>query len=372
MESLGALAGGIAHDLNNVLGPIMLSLAILKDKADDEDTTKLLDILADSAQRGAGMIRQILSFARGVSGSRLLVQVRHLIEEMAAIANDTFLKHVDIKTSVPSDVWTIIGDPTQLHQVLLNLCVNARDAMPRGGTLTISGENVHVDAHYAAFAPESKPGPYVMIEVEDTGTGMPPKTLEKIFDPFFTTKELGKGTGLGLSTTLGIVKSHGGFLRVYSEPGQGTKFKIYLPASTEASATAINEPEAEMPHGNGELVLVVDDEAAVRQITRQTLEAYGYRVLLANDGAEAVAIFGERHREIDIVLTDMMMPIMDGPATIQVLRRIEPRIPIIAASGLSTSEHVSRATRLAIQHFLPKPYTARTLLTVLGGIRSQR
>ncbi|HEY3664009.1 MAG TPA: PAS domain S-box protein [Chthoniobacterales bacterium] len=369
MESLGALAGGIAHDLNNVLGPIMLSLDLLSDKVIDADGAKLLNILADSAQRGANMVRQILSFARGVSGSRLLVQVRHLIEEMAEIANDTFLKHVEIKTSVPSDIWTIVGDPTQLHQVLLNLCVNARDAMADGGTLTLSGENVQVDANYAAFAPEAKPGPYVMIEVEDTGTGIPQETLDKIFDPFFTTKELGKGTGLGLSTTLGIVKSHGGFLRVYSEPGQGTKFKIYLPADTEASAGASNEPEAEMPHGNGELVLVVDDEAAVRQITRQTLEAYGYRVLLASDGAEAVAIFGEHHHEIDVVLTDMMMPIMDGPATIQVLRRIKPTIPIIAASGLSTSEHVSRATRLDIQHFLPKPYTARTLLTVLGGIR---
>jgi PAS domain S-box-containing protein len=364
MESLGTLAGGIAHDLNNVLGPIMLSLSLLEETA-TEDTQDLLAILTSSARRGSDMVKQILSFARGVSGGRLLVQLAHLIAEIEKIANETFLKHVAIRTKVPSDTWTVVGDPTQLHQVLLNLCVNARDAMPSGGILTISAQNLHVDSHYAALDFGGTPGPYVLIEVEDSGSGMPPEVLEKIFDPFFTTKAVGEGTGLGLSTSLSIVKSHGGFIRVYSEPGLGTKFKIYLPADTEISSDALNEPAIEAPRGSGELVLVIDDEASVRQITKQTLEAFGYRVLLAGDGSEAVAIFVKQRAEIDVVLTDMMMPIMDGPAAIKALHEMKSDLPIIAASGLSTSDHIARASTLGVRHFLPKPYTADNLLRTL-------
>jgi CheY-like chemotaxis protein len=255
-----------------------------------------------------------------------------------------------------------MGDPTQLHQVLMNLCVNARDAMPNGGTLTISAENLNVDAHYAGLNLEAKSGPYVFIQVEDSGSGIPPGMVEKIFDPFFTTKEVGKGTGLGLSTSLAIVKSHGGFLRVYSEVGKGTKFQINLPARTGASAGTDAEIAIEMPRGHGELILVVDDELSVRQITQQTLEAFGYEVIVASDGAEAMAIYAQRGAEIAVVITDMMMPVMDGPATIQMLRKINPAVRIIAASGLSASNQISS---LGVKHFLPKPYTAETLLKVL-------
>ncbi|MDB6175243.1 MAG: sensory box protein [Chthoniobacteraceae bacterium] len=365
MESIGTLAGGIAHDLNNVLGPIMISLEVLKMRFPDPASAKLISILDSSAQRGADMVRQVLSFARGVEGRRMELQIRHIIQEIEKIANDTFLKHIQVRTIIPYDLWTVVGDPTQMHQVLLNLCVNARDAMPDGGTLTISAENRFLDTHYAALNLEAKAGPYVSLQVEDTGIGMPPEIIEKIFDPFFTTKEVGKGTGLGLSTSLAIVKSHGGFFRVSSEPLKGTRFKLYIPAKTEATAETAAKVAAELPLGNGELILVVDDEAAVRQITQATLEAFGYQVLLACDGAEAVAIYATRRAEIAAVLTDMTMPVMDGLATIQVLRKLNSTLRIIAASGLSSSGDVARACGSDIKHFIAKPYTADALLKVL-------
>jgi len=365
MESIGALAGGIAHDLNNVLSPIMMALAVLKTKFPDPASLELLEILGSSARRGADMVRQVLSFARGVEGRRMEVQIKHLISEIEKIARDTFPKNIDLRTDVPHDLWTVIADATQLHQVLLNLCVNARDAMPDGGALLISAKHITLDEHYSGLDPEAKPGPYILLEVEDSGAGIPPDVVEKIFDPFFTTKGIGKGTGLGLSTSLGIVKSHGGFVRVYSELGRGTKFGVYLPAQTEASDHTAAEIAVEIPRGNGELILVIDDESFVRRITQQTLEAFGYRVILASDGAEAAAAYASRSAEISAVLMDMMMPVLDGPATIRVLRKMNPAVRIIAASGLSASGPDVSAVNLGVKHFLAKPYTAETLLKTL-------
>ena len=365
MESIGTLAGGIAHDLNNVLGPIILALDIMSARFPDTESQELISLIGSSAQRGADMVRQVLSFGRGVEGRRMDVQIKHLVREIVKITHDTFLKNIQIRTILPPDVWMVSGDPTQLHQVLLNLCVNARDAMPEGGTLTISARNITIDAHYAGLNPEAQPGPYVSLQVEDNGMGMPASVVEKIFDPFYTTKEQGKGTGLGLSTSLGIVKSHGGFIQVYSELGKGTKFRVYLPAQTETSPETTAVSEAEMPRGHGELILVVDDEAPVREITKQTLEFYGYRVVLASEGAEAVAIYASRPTEIAALLTDMMMPGIDGPAAIQIFRKMNPRLPIVAASGLSTDGQVAKATSLGVKHFLPKPYTSEALLKTL-------
>jgi PAS domain S-box-containing protein len=367
MESIGTLAGGIAHDLNNVLSPIMMALEVMKMRFPDAESQDLLSILSSSAQRGADMVRQVLSFARGVEGRRMEVQVKHLIQDIEKITNDTFLKNIQVKTIIPNGLWTVIGDPTQLHQVLLNLCVNARDAMPSGGKLTISAQNLSLDAHYAGMNPDAKPGPYVLLQVEDSGTGMPAEVIEKIFDPFFTTKEIGKGTGLGLSTSLAIVQSHGGFLRVYSEPGKGTTFKVHLPARTETSAGVAAKIAADLPRGNGELILVVDDEAAVRQITQQTLEAFGYRVILASDGTEAVAIYAPRKTEIAAVLTDMMMPAMDGITAVQIIRKLNPAVRIIAASGLAANSQIAS---LGVKHFLAKPYTAETLLKAMKEVLS--
>lgn len=368
MESIGTLAGGIAHDLNNVFGPILMSLELLQMKFPDPDSKQLLEMISSSAQHGADMVRQVLSFGRGVEGRRMELQVMHLVRDIEKIANDTFLKNITIKTQLPKDLWIVLGDPTQLHQALLNLCVNARDAMPTGGILTISAQNLLLDAHFAAMNSEARPGPYVQIQVQDTGMGMSPEVIKQIFDPFFTTQEIGKGTGLGLSATLGIVKSHGGFIQVYSEPERGTSFRIYLPAQIEASGNGEAILSQELPRGQGELILVVDDEPVVRQITKQTLEAFGYRVLLANNGAEALSVYSVQGAEIHLVLTDMMMPVMDGPAMIEVLRKINPEVRIIGASGLAVESQVARATSLGVKEFLPKPYTAETLLKALKKV----
>ena len=367
MESIGTLAGGIAHDLNNVLAPILMSIELLRLELDAAERNEILDTISAAARRGADMVGQVLSFARGVEGRRIVLQVRHLLRDVAKIAAETFPRSIRIESRIPSELATVIGDPTQVHQVLLNLCVNARDAMPGGGTLTLTARDFVADAQYAGLNPEAQVGPYVVIEVEDSGTGMPAQVLEQIFDPFFTTKEPGKGTGLGLSTSLAIVRSHGGFFRVYSEPGKGSRFQVHLPA-TQETAIPENPAPPELPRGNGELILVVDDEVSVRQVTTQTLEAFGYRTVASADGAEAVSLFAHRGPEIALVLTDMMMPVMDGPATIQVLLRMSPSVRIIAASGLNLNEYVARAAGAGIRHFLPKPYTAEALLGAIHEV----
>ena len=366
MESIGTLAGGIAHDLNNILAPIMMAIEILKEDLRDTQSLKILQTIEVSAKRGADIVRQVLSFARGMEGERLEIQPKHLLNDLESIIKGTFPKDIRLQFSVPNETWTILGDPTQVHQILLNLCVNARDAMPNGGSLTVDVQNSVLDDQYVATNLQAKAGRYVNITVTDTGTGMSPAVVDKIFEPFFTTKELNKGTGLGLSTVMGILKSHGGIVNVYSEPGKGTAFNVYLPAM-EISLEARKEQaeEASLPRGKGETVLVVDDEASILVITSQTLQAFGYRVLTATDGAEAVAIYAQHRHEIAVVLTDMMMPIMDGPATIRALTKIDPEVKIIAASGLSANGSVTKISGTVVKHFLTKPYTAGTLLKIM-------
>jgi PAS domain S-box-containing protein len=367
MESIGTLAGGIAHDLNNILAPILLSIEILEDMSSENPEAKsILQTIAVSAKRGADIVRQVLSFARGVDGERVEVQPKHLLKDLETIVKDTFPKDIRLQFSVAGNTWPILGDPTQVHQVLLNLCVNARDAMPAGGHLSIAVENCVLDEHYAAMHIQAKAGSYVKIAVSDTGIGMAPEVLDKIFEPFFTTKDVNKGTGLGLSTVMAIVKSHEGSIGVYSEPGKGTTFSIYLPAITILMETRKDQAEpASSSRGNGETILVVDDEASILTITSQTLQAFGYRVLTATDGADAVSIYAEHRHEIAVVLTDMMMPVMDGPTMIHALRGINPSIRIIAASGLATNGSGARVSIPGVKHFLNKPYTAGTLLKTL-------
>jgi nitrogen-specific signal transduction histidine kinase/CheY-like chemotaxis protein len=364
MESIGTLAGGIAHDLNNILAPIILSIDFLRSISNDPQATKILQAIELSARRGADIVRQVLSFARGQEGQRIEVQSKHLFKDLEVIMKDTFPKNIRLHFSVPGDIWTILGDPTQIHQILLNLCVNARDAMPGGGSLTIGVENKTIDEQYAAMNIEAKAGRYVVLSVTDTGTGIPRDHLDKIFEPFFTTKELNKGTGLGLSAVMAIVKSHDGFVNVYSEPGKGTTFKVYLPATEVSSTTRKEESEkVSLPRGNGQTVLVVDDEASILIVTSQTLQAFGYRVVTATDGAEALSTYVQHRDEIAVVLTDMMMPIMGGAAMIQALLRINPAVKIIAASGLPSNSGEAKTFGIDIKHFLAKPYTAETLLT---------
>lgn len=368
MESIGTLAGGIAHDLNNVLAPILMSISLLKDAIPEPQDRALLQTIEVSARRGADMVKQVLSFARGLEGQRHLVNLADVLRDLERILRETVPKNILIVSSLEPDLWQVQGDPTQLQQVLLNLCVNARDAMPAGGKILITAQNMTVDEHYAAMNIEARVGSYVKIEVEDNGAGIAPDILERIFDPFFTTKPVGEGTGLGLATTLAIVKSHDGYIRTYSEPGKGTLFRIYLPADPAAVAEQQSAEVTAVPRGNGELIMLVDDEAAIRQITRQTLEAYGYRVIVASNGAEAVALFAQDIQGIDLVLTDMMMPIMDGPATIQALRQIKPSVKIIGASGISQNGKVAKAIGSGVSHFLPKPYTAEVMLRMINTV----
>jgi two-component system, cell cycle sensor histidine kinase and response regulator CckA len=371
MESIGTLAGGIAHDLNNVLSPILMAIDMLQLRVTDENSKKWFEVLRANAERGGSMVRQVLSFARGVEGERVALQPKHLIKEIVKILRETLPKSIEINFQLPNELWVISADATQMHQVLMNLCVNARDAMPEGGSIAIKAENVFVDENYARMHIEAKPGRFVVITVSDTGPGMAVEVQSRIFEPFFTTKEMTKGTGLGLSTALTIVKSHGGFINVYSELHKGSQFSVYLPALDMPGTIDSAAAQTDLPLGNGELILVVDDEESIREITRGTLETFGYTVLTASDGTEALALYADKKNEIAIVLTDMVMPFMDGPATIRALQRMNPKVRIIAASGLGTGHRAGEGTLEGVSVFLNKPYTAEKLLKTLADVLRQ-
>ena len=355
LESIGTLAGGIAHDLNNVLSPIMLGMGLLKDRLDDEVSREILDTISGNARRGAEMVAQVLSFARGQEGKRIELRPADLIADVVKIARDTLPKTIEIATNVSPTVPALLGDPTQFHQVLLNLCVNARDAMPDGGRLTLSAET---DAT----------GQFVVISVEDTGVGIPAQILDKIFDPFFTTKEAGKGTGLGLSTSQTIVRNHGGHVRVFSEPGQGTQFQIYLPVAPRAVATAAAGQTETVPRGAGETILVVDDEDAVRKVMRSTLEKAGYRVLPANNGKDAIEVYRNNIGAIAAVIIDMTMPVLGGLPAMQEMVKLNPGVRIIAASGIHDNERTAKSVGPQVRQFLAKPFTSETLLRAVGRV----
>lgn len=371
LESIGTLASGVAHDLNNILVPILMAAPLLRDDMPEAEREKLLAIVQSSAERGASIVKQVLTFARGADGDRVLLQPIYLVQEIVKIAEKTFPKSIDVHTNYPEDLWAIVADPTQLHQILLNLCINARDAMPGGGTLTLTLENFEVDDHYASMTPGAKTGPHVLLEVRDTGTGISRENLNKIFDPFFTTKELTQGTGLGLSTVIGIVKSHGGFIQVYSEVGRGTGFKVFLPANASELATP-SALEAPLPRANGELLLIVDDEKSILQVARTILENHGYRVLTAVEATEALAIFALHMDEVDLVLTDLAMPFMDGVALIRTLQKMKPGVRVIASTGRGGQDgRADEIAQLNVRASLNKPYNKNKLLGVLHEVLTQ-
>ena len=372
MESIGTLAGGIAHDLNNILSPVLMATQTLQLKITDPDALKWLQIMQENVQRGADLVKQVLFFARGIDGERVLLQVKHLIKEIVKILNETLPKSVAIKYSIEEELWPVIGDATQIHQVLMNLCVNARDAMPKGGTLTLNAENKIVDEGYARLNLDARPGRFVHLTITDSGEGIAAEHLDRIFEPFFTTKEKGKGTGLGLSTSLSIIKSHQGFINVYSEPGQGTQFNIFLPAAEETETISTETPSATLPMGNGELILVADDEANIREITQGVLESFGYRVITAGDGTAALALYAAHQSEIAVVLTDMMMPFMDGPATIRALQHMNPQVKIIACSGIAADKKLADAMQAGVKYFLTKPISLEKLLKTVAEVIKTR
>jgi signal transduction histidine kinase len=366
LESLSTLAGGIAHDLNNVLTPIVMAIDLLKMHCAEGTSQTLLNTLQASAQRGADMVKQVLAYARGSQGHHQPFLVPPLLKELARLVSQTFPKSIVMQLKMPAELPLVAGDSTQILQLLMNLCVNARDAMPQGGRLLIKAEAVLSSQPPALARPGVKPGTYVALSVEDTGSGIPAEYLDKIFDPFFTTKgqgRQGQGTGLGLFNVAGIAKNHGGVLDLWSEVGTGTRFTVYLPAIDGSPATAAASARADLPQAHGEQMLVVDDEEAIREIMRATLEAAGYRVLTANNGAEALAVFAEHRRDIRVVIMDLMMPIMDGTAALRALYAIDPNVRAILASGYQ--KRPTLEIPVFVRAILAKPFSSQALLSTV-------
>ena len=373
LESIGTLASGVAHDLNNILAPILMGAAVLRRSEMPAADEMILSTIETCAQRGADIVKQVLTFARGAEGAQLLLQPAHLINDMAKIAEGTFPKSITVRTNYLEALWPVEGDPTQLHQILLNLCVNARDAMPAGGTLSLSATNFPVDENYASMTLGAKAGPYVLFEVKDSGMGIPRHIIDQIFDPFFTTKEVGLGTGLGLSTVVGIVNGHGGFLTVESEIGRGTSFRVYLPARVDALTTASESEPIALPRAQGELLLLVDDEKLILKVAGELLERHGYTVVTALDAPEALAIFAARQEEIKVVLTDLAMPLMDGIALIRTLQKMKPDVCIIASTGKGSLEQgLHELPGLKVRACLTKPYNKQMLLSTLHSALGHR
>ncbi|MEX2684280.1 MAG: response regulator [Candidatus Sigynarchaeota archaeon] len=361
LESIGTLTSGIAHDLTNILTPIKLAVENLRLLYPNQKAQELLAMIERNALHGADLIKRVLSFARGIEEEHKDLLITDIITELDRLVQDSFPKSIEIRVKLPKGLWMVSGNPTQLHQVLMNLSVNARDAMPDGGVLTISAENVRVDEDQAKINPDAKAGNYVVVTISDTGVGMSKDVQERLFEPFFTTKEQGKGTGLGLSTSLGIVKGHGGFILVNSEVGKGTSFKVYIPA-IKVPVEKAEEPCLEAPHGNGEVVLVADADGPSRKMAYAILKSHGYEVHVARNGSEAIATFAQKKDKIQVAIVDLAMPIIDGIETIRIIQQINPGVKIIATGHAAENEGDTSVLGKRTQAFLSKPFEANVLL----------
>jgi PAS domain S-box-containing protein len=365
LESIGMLAAGIAHDLNNVLAPIVFAAPLLRDSLTAPRDLKILDTLERSAGRGAGLVKQILGFVHTTSGEFRPTQVKHLARDIINVIEETFPKSIRLEHEIPSDLWPVQGNATQIHQVLLNLCVNARDAMPQGGTLRFTAANCRLNAAEAGKLPGARPGDWLALEITDTGTGISPEVLEHMGTPFFTTKREGKGTGLGFSTVRSIVLSHHGFIKLETEVGRGTTVRVFLPAVEGASPQQSSASPFVTPEGHGELILVADDDKAIREMVAEILGNHGYRVLSCSDGVEAVKLIYARPGGISLVVTDADMPRLDGVALVRTLLQLRPEIRLLAMSGLSREEtgglDLTEIQKLA-HAFLAKPFKPEDLL----------
>ena len=365
LESIGLLAAGIAHDLNNVLAPIMFVAPLLRRSLSNPQDLKVLATLEQSAARGAGLVKQILGFAHTGTSELHLTQVKHLARDIVSVIEQTFPKSIHLEPTIPTDLWPVFGNATQIHQMLLNLCINARDSMPQGGTLRLTARNRRLDAVEAGAIAGARPGPWIVIEIADTGTGIPPEILARIWEPFFTTKAVGKGTGLGLSTVRGLVASHQGFIELHTEVGRGSVFRLFLPAADSESGPPGTAAPFVIPDGAGELILVVDDDTSIREIVAKVLVNHGYRVVSCKDGVEAIALFATQSDKLVLVITDINMPYVGGAVLVRALLQIRPDIRLIAMSGLDHSEsddlEVQEVEKL-VHVFLRKPFKADDLL----------
>lgn len=368
LESLGTLASGIAHDLNNILTPIygVAELLAMQFPDVDDHIQHEFEILKNSAKRSSEIINQVLLFAKGLEGDRSLLSIRYLIKEIRSFIHKTFPKSIEIAVDIPKDIGSVKGDETQLHQVFMNLFVNARDAMPDGGKLMISATNLDLDPVSVSSHLDVETGPYILVTVTDTGMGIPADKLTRIFDPFFSTKQAQGGTGLGLSTVHGIIQSHGGFITVDTEVGKGTQFKVYLPAvrTEEKTATEIMT----LTSGQGEGILIVEDEAPIRDIAQKILESHNYKVIVAADGIDAIAQYTQHQESIQVVFMDMTMAALGGETAIQIMQRINPDIKVIAVSGLPSNEHIALSLGENVKAFLPKPYSSADLLNAIAEV----
>ncbi len=371
MESVGTLACGIAHDLNNVLTPVQMAAELLRPAVAGTEAERFLNLLVRSAVRGVDITRQLLLFGRGTETGHSAVDLRSLLKETVKILGGTLPKSIQVRGEVPDALWPVKGDPTQLHQVVLNLCVNARDAMPEGGLLEVRAENRSLGAAEARGIEGGQPGAYVVLRVRDTGVGISPEVRQRMFDPFFTTKPHGMGTGLGLSTVQGIVRSHRGFVSVTTEVGHGSEFAVFLPAAEvkfKDSSPATTQPSASaVRRGQNECILVVEDEESIRELIRASLERAGYHVLTAADGAEGVSVYGRHHASISVVVLDMMLPLIDGATAIRMFRKLVPEMEFVAISGLpSQGATASKAAQRRVA-FLPKPMRVEELQRAVGA-----
>jgi len=365
LESIGTFAGNIAHDLNNALAPVLMSLELLHKQ--NPNSSELVNTIESGANRGADMLRQLLVFSKGSYIEPQIVQTATLLDEILEIIRSTFPKNIELNAEIAEDLHPVLGDPTQIHQVLLNLCVNARDAMPDGGSLSVLAENVEVDASYASAIAGAHPGSYVMWRISDTGGGIPPEILDRIFEPFFTTKALGKGTGLGLSIVVGIVKSHHGFINAYSTLMKGSTFAVYIPADlTGAAVTGAIETKQAYFMGNGEAILIVDDSVGMLSAAKAVLTALNLHVFTATDGQDALEVVKQFGNAFSAVITDVHMPNMDGLAFVRELRAFLPDVRIIVISGNLDEDEANGFIEMGVHTFLEKPFTQEKLTTALA------
>lgn len=361
LESIGALACGVAHDLNNVLTPIVMAAPMLREDLPGDAREMIIGTIEESANRGAEMVRQVLTFARGLEGERVLIQVGHLIKEVKREIKEAAPKELKILAEVSTrELWPVTGDASQLLDVLRKVTANARESMAAGGRIEITTSHIEVDEQFASMVDAARPGSYVAIRITDTGCGIPHSLLDRIFDPFFTTREQGKGAGLGLSSALGIIRSHGGFITVISQEQKGSTFTVYLPRAEAASPSTPASPT--VPQGHGELILIVDDESSIRRVSARLLEESGFRVIAAGDGTEALAKFSRAHGSVKVVVTDLKMPLMDGMVLTRTLKQMDPEIRVIVSTGDGDERREEELRAAGVGRLLRKPYTKETLV----------
>lgn len=368
MESIGTLAGGIAHDINNVLGPILLSAEMIRRRVTDPWVLKMAEAIETSAQRGARIVNQVLDFSQEAEGEHIAVQIRHIVREAVEFAQHTFSRQIKVEGSYPRDLPLIMVDPIQIRQAVLNLMVNARDAVTGRGSVSLSMESVRVDETEAAsFFPEGRPGNFVRLSVSDNGLGIRAEYMERIFEPFFTTKKRGQGSGLGLSSTLAIVHSHRGFMTVTTEVGKGSCFSIFLPqvGTPVVPAPSGAEPGKAERSTRRHVILFVEDDPAMLQMNAEMLTSHGHEVVQARNGSAGLKAFTALRDSIDLVITDINMPDMDGPDMIREIRSIRQDTPFIAVSGLTEWAHFLEGNGLIGIDLLQKPYTVDQLLDAI-------